>query len=146
MRPRFHKWMLLPVAAIVVVAGMFWAREQAREAKKDPLTKAQEWVQKSFGMTVEQKTSTGSGLKVEGVLPGSAAAEAGIKAGDQVVAVGDRSVWHVYQLIELISQRTRGPVVPVLVATGEDYHLARLPLAGVKTPPPIVEEEGGHHH
>jgi S1-C subfamily serine protease len=138
--------MLLPVVAIAVVAGMFWAREQAREAKKDPLTKARDWVQKSFGMTVERETKTGSGIKVEAVAPGSAAAEAGIRAGDQIVAVADRSVWHVHQLVELIAEGTGGPVVPVLVATGDDYHLVRLSLAGMKTPPPIAEEEGGHHH
>lgn len=146
MRTSFRRWMLLLVAAIIVVAGLFWARAEVREAKKDPLTKAQEWVQKSFGMTVERQTSTGSGLKVQAVLPGGAAAEAGIKQGDRIVAVGDRSVWHVYQLVELIAARKGAPMMPVLVATGDDYHLVRPSLAGAKTPPPIEEEEGGHHH
>jgi len=146
MTTRFRRWMLLPVAAIIIVAGLFWAREQAREAKKDPLTKAQEWVHKSFGMQLEQQTSSGSGLKVEAVASASSAAEAGVKAGDRIVAVGDRSVWHIYQLIELISRLAGGPMLPMLVATGEDYHLVRLALANVKTPPPLVEEEAGHHH
>jgi S1-C subfamily serine protease len=146
MRPMLRSWILLPVAAIILVVGMFWARSQAVEAKKDPLTKVQDWVEKSFGMRVEKQTTGGDGLKVESVLPKGAAAEGGIKTGDRIVTVGDRSVWHVYQLAEVISQRLRGPVLPVLVATGDDYHLVRLSAAGVKTPPPIEQEESGHQH
>ena len=146
MRPVLRSWVLLPVVAIALVAGMFWARNQAIETKKDPMTKAQEWVTRSFGMTVEKQTSGGNGLEVESVAPKGAAAEAGIKVGDRIAAVSDRSVWHVYQLIELISERLRGPVLPVLVASGDDYHLVRLSAAGARTPPPIEEEEGGHQH
>jgi hypothetical protein len=49
-------------------------------------------------------------------------------------------------MVDLIAGSARTPVLPLLIASGDDYHLARLSLAGVKTPPPIKEDESGHHH
>jgi hypothetical protein len=122
MRPLLRTWILLPIIAIIIVVGMFWAREQAREAKKDPLVKAQEGIEKSFGMKLETKTSSGSGLKVLAVRPGSPADKTGIKAGDVVVALGERSVWHVYQFADLMSKQLQAmPYLPLLVEHKGEY-------------------------
>ncbi len=146
MRPLFRAWMLLPIIAILFIAGLFWARQQAAQGKKDPLTQAQDWVRDSFGMTVEKATTEGDGLKVEVVSSGGAAAAVGIKAGDRIIAVGERSVWHVYQLTTLIAKWMNGPVAPVLVASGKGDHQVLLPLGGIQTEPPNLEEEGEHNH
>ena len=122
MRPLFRTWILLPIVAIIFFVGLFWAREQAREAKKDPVVKAQEGIEKSFGMKLETQTSSGNGLKVLAVRSGSPADKSGIKVGDQVLAIGDRSIWHTYQFGDLMTKQLQAaPYLPVLVEHNGEY-------------------------
>ncbi len=115
--------MLLPILGIALIVGLFWAREQTRETQKDPVVRAQDQIEKSFGMKLETQTNGGNGLEVLAVRPGSTADSGGIKVGDHVVAVGERSVWHTYGFTEVISKQLKdAPVLPVLVDHNGDYH------------------------
>ncbi len=150
MRPRLRVWVLLPVAAILLVIGMFWAREQAAETRKDPVLKAQEGIEKSFGMKLELQTSSGNGLKVLSVRPGSPADKNGIKKDDVVVAIGDRSVWHAYQFADLMSQQLQSAgYIPLLVKRGDEYRSvffgthSRRPGGAPGAMPPGAGQMGG---
>jgi len=121
MKPGIRSWTMLLVAGILFVSGLFWVRANP-PADKDPLMEARDGLAKAFGLEVALKAGREGGLLVEGVRPGSPAERAGIQVGDRVVACGDRSVWHVYQLAEFISEDVRaGPAVSLLVQRDDKY-------------------------
>jgi len=123
MRPILRTWVLLLIGAIIIVGGMFWARAHSgAAAKKDPLLEAQAQVEKAFGMKLATACGPEGGLKVEAVKKGSPADLTGIKVGDRVLTVGDRSVWHVYQFSQYASEVLQSaPGVSMLVERKGGY-------------------------
>jgi S1-C subfamily serine protease len=126
MRPVVRSWMLLLIGGILFAAGMFWVRaRQHSGGPEDLLLEAQGSLARSFGMEVATEAIPEGGVRVEEVRPGSPAERAGIKAGDRIVACGDRSVWHAYQLAQYIGEELAfGPAVTLLVESGGDYRPA----------------------
>jgi len=130
MRPVLRSWIVLFVAAIMFVGGMFWLRSRPQEPEvEDPLAEARESLDRGFGLELTSEVAAGGGVRVEGVKPGSPAERAGIEGGDRIVACGDYSVWHAYQLRELVVERLgQGLAVVVLVERAGDYRPAVLAM------------------
>jgi S1-C subfamily serine protease len=73
----------------------------------------------TLGVTAKSVTDfSRDGALVESVLAGSAAAKAGIKAGDVVTKVGDRLVGGADELVTLVRSRKVGESVPVTYVRG----------------------------
>jgi predicted metalloprotease with PDZ domain len=128
MKPLLRSWTLILVAAILFVGGMIWVRLHPRSTDlDDPLLQARKAVAESFGVEAATSISASGGVLVEAVIPGSAAEQLGIQAGDRIVACGDRSVWHVYQLDELASsQLARGSAVGLMLEREGTYWVVVL--------------------
>jgi S1-C subfamily serine protease len=97
-------------------------------------------------MTIAKESGPQVGLLVETVEPESVAARAGIEVGDRLMALGDRSLWHVYQFAGLIDESTRAtPVLHLLVEREGAY---RAVVIGHRGGPLAVPEAGhaGHSH
>ncbi len=139
MRPVLSAWALLLIGAILFMGGLFWVRAHPAQ-KANPLTQATDTISAELGMEVEPAASLEGGLLVKAVRPKSIAAQVGVKAGEKVVAVGDRSVWHAVRLQELISKEmsTRGSCTIMLVK-GTTYRTVTLGFAPVPPPPPAEE-------
>lgn len=139
MKALFRTWTILLLLAIVLV-GVLVLRGQQGEEKKDPVVQAQEAIEKGLGMQLETQSSTGAGLKVLAVRKGSPADQEGIKVGDRIITVADRSVWHTYQFLDFMSQqREIMPALPVLVANKDNYRtvvFGRPSGSRTATPPP----------
>jgi len=88
------------------MGGMVWmqVRPPAHEHEDDPLAEAADKLARAVGLQVDPQPAPGGGVPVTGVNPGSPAEQLGIQAGDRVVACGSQSVWHTYQLAELMGQ------------------------------------------
>jgi S1-C subfamily serine protease len=145
MRPVLRSWTVLFVAAIMFVAGMFWLRARPQGPKvEDPLAEARESLDRGLGLELSSEVAPGGGVRVKGVKPGSPAERAGIKGGDRIVACGDYSVWHAYQLRDLIAERLgQGVPVVVLVDREGDYRPAVLAMPRVRaSSTPTPEPEG----
>jgi membrane-associated protease RseP (regulator of RpoE activity) len=122
MKLLFRPWIILLILIIVIVAGVLLRGQP--EAKKSAVVMAQETIAKIIGMKLETASSTGTGLKVEEVKSDSPAAELGIKVGDRIVAVGDRSVWHTEQFTQFANEFSQaGRPIPMLVESKGDYRL-----------------------
>jgi S1-C subfamily serine protease len=135
MRFTLPAWALLLIAAILFVAGLFWVR--AHPAQKDnPLAQATDNISLGLGMEVEPAPGPEGGLLVKEVRPKSVAEHVGVKVGERVVAVGDRSVWHAVQLEQFISEEmsTTGSCTIMLVK-GNVYRTVTLGFARVAPPP-----------
>jgi S1-C subfamily serine protease len=149
MKPFLRTWVVLLLGAIVFVAGLFWVRANFAELqKKDPLTESQERIEDAFGMTLAKESGpAGDGLLVEAVDPEGVAARAGLDVGDRVMAVGDRSVWHIYQFADLVNASISvAPFLPLLVERDGDY---RAVVIGHRAGPlvmPDVDHSGHAHH
>ncbi len=147
MRPFLRAWVVLLLAAILFVAGLFWVRANFAELQeKDPLTECQEAIDEAFGMTVAKESGPSGGLLVEAVDPEGAAARASIQAGDRIVALGDRSLWHVYQFAGLINSAVAvAPALALLVERDGEY---RSVVIGHRGGPLEMPETGhsGHSH
>jgi S1-C subfamily serine protease len=149
MKPVLRTWVVLLLGAIVFVAGLFWVRANFAELqKKDPLTEAQESIEDTFGMTLAKEPGPGGGgLPVEAVDPEGVAARAGFDVGDRVMAVGDRSVWHIYQFAELVDASISvAPVLPLLVERDGEYRQVLIGHRGAPLVMPEVDHSGHSHH
>jgi S1-C subfamily serine protease len=122
MKPILRSWMLLLVGAIVFVGGMFWVRANSSSGPQDPLLEAQQDLESVFGMKVALQANQQGGLQIEAVTPGGPAEHVGLAAGDRVVACGDKSVWHSYQLLQFVQQQMESaPAVVLLVERDGEY-------------------------
>jgi S1-C subfamily serine protease len=106
MRRLLPSWAWLLVIAILFVAGMMWMRVKppAPRGAGNPLEGAAKDLEEFMGLQVDAQPEPGGGVRVTGVKPGSGAEQLGLQAGDRIVACGSQSVWHSYQLAELMSQ------------------------------------------
>jgi membrane-associated protease RseP (regulator of RpoE activity) len=122
MKPLLSARVLLLAGAIAFVVLLFWVRTHPQKPE-DPLADAVDSLSKGLGLEVESSPLPNGGVLVKGVRPESPAQRLGLRAGDRIVAVGDRSVWHAINLAEFISQAlSQGYPVPVLVETKGNYH------------------------
>ncbi|HUU54103.1 MAG TPA: PDZ domain-containing protein [Armatimonadota bacterium] len=143
MKPRVRTWTLLLIAAIGFMAALFWIRANPTK-EKNPLTEAQETIEQAFGMKLALESGPQGGLPVEAVEAGGPAANVGVEVGDRILAVGDESVWHVYQLIEIVNRWvSASPGLPLLVEREGEYRVLVFRSSG---PLPLPGEEDGHQH
>ena len=113
--------MLLLVAAIIFVTLMIWTRAHPQRPD-DPVAAAMQDLSDKLGLEVSPPTG-GGGVKVTAVRPDSPGARLGFRAGDRIVAVGDRSIWHPPGLVDAIAKvLSSGYPVSVMVDTNGDYH------------------------
>ena len=102
------------------------------------------YIEQAFGMKLALESGPQGGLPVEAVEAGGPAANVGVEVGDRIVAVGDESVWHVYQLIEIINRWvSASPGLPLLVEREGEYRVLVFRSSG---PLPLPGEEDGHQH
>ncbi len=104
MKPRMRSWIIALIAAILFVGGLFWVRANPPAGEPDPLVDARDQLVERLGLEVALEAGPGGGLRVEGVRPDSPVDRAGIQVGDRLMACGDRSVWHVHQLVQFIAE------------------------------------------
>ena len=71
-----------------------------------------------FG-SIPDMGSDAAGMRLSGVTPGSPADKAGVKAGDVVVQVGDKTVSDLYSYTDALNAHKPGDVVTVVVKRGE---------------------------
>jgi len=122
MKPLLSPRVVLLVAAIVFVGLMFWVRTHP-EKPKDPVMDAVGQLKESLGLTVQPVPGPEGGLPVLDVKAGSPADRLGFRKGDRILAVGDRSVWHVLMFSEQLSQNLEtGMPSPILVNSNGTYH------------------------
>jgi S1-C subfamily serine protease len=147
MKPFLRTWVVLLLGAILFVVGLFWVRANYAELqKKDPLTESQDRIEDTFGMRVAKESGSAGGLLVEVVDPESVAGRAGIQAGDRIVALGDRSLWHVYQFAELINSAAEvAPVLALLVARDGEYRSVLIGYRGGPLEMPQTSHSGHTH-
>lgn len=143
MRPVLPRWALLLGAAILVMGGLIWVRVYPPKPP-NPLEDSVEAISDVFGMTVSVGPHPGGGELVEKVRPGSLAERIGFRVGERIVAVGERSVWHVRQLQELISQRSQMGQPLTVMVTPDDKVFRVLTFGPVPLPPPASPDEHGH--
>ena len=103
MRPILPGWVLLLLVAILVMAGLFWVRANPA-GPANPLEEAVKTLSQVLGMVVAETPDAQGGLPIKSVTPGSPAEQFGLRAGDRIMAVDDRSVWHVAQLRDLMAE------------------------------------------
>ncbi len=145
MKPLLRSWVVLLLGAIVFVWALFWVRANYAELqKKDPLTEAQESIEEALGMRVAKESGPGGGLPVEAVEPGGPAEQVGLAVGDRIMALGDRSLWHVYQFADLINSNvTMGRGIMLLVQRDGEY---RMIVFRHRTGPVSMPHAGHTHH
>jgi C-terminal processing protease CtpA/Prc len=136
MRRLLPPWAWLLVVAILFVGGMLWLRVRPPTSahEQDPLAEAASDLEKGIGLQVDPASGRGGGLAVIGVKEGSPAQQLGLQAGDRVIACGSQSVWHTYQLLELMKQ-----------GLGSGYPVALL-VEREGTYWQVVVAPGGHTH
>jgi serine protease Do len=89
----------------------------------------------SFGL------KSASGALVSSVVPGSAAAAAGLKAGDVILAVGDRAIERAGGLSSAISLSTPGETVKLKVWRDGDEKMIEAKLGGVQSTDQVVAND-----
>ncbi len=62
----------------------------------------------------------GEGVRIDAVLEGRAAEQAGLQRGDVIIGLGDAEIEDVYAYMEALSQLEAGDVIPVTIRRGAD--------------------------
>jgi type II secretory pathway component PulC len=107
---------VLLLAILFVVAVMLNRKPPEPE---DPLRDSQQKILEAFGLQVEPVPSGNGGLIVQKVLPDTRGQQIGIEAGDRLLAVNERSIWHVKNMEDLLQTALeRGPVFLLLERKG----------------------------
>ncbi|MBN1460468.1 MAG: PDZ domain-containing protein [Armatimonadetes bacterium] len=146
MRPRLRIWTLLLLAAIGLVGVMFWIRAHPEHySQKDPLTESQEVISGALGMTLQKDSEGRGGLEVLEVSRDGAAARAGIQVGDRIIAVVDRSVWHIHQFQELVLEQL-GQFPALILLKERDGSYQTVALSQGIDPEPLLKAEEEHSH
>ncbi|MCJ7822660.1 MAG: PDZ domain-containing protein [Armatimonadetes bacterium] len=106
MRRILPPWAWLLVIPILIVGAMMLMRlnPPVNEGPSDPLLEAANHLESALGLQIDTVPLPGGGVRVSGIVPGTPAEQLGIQAGDRIVACGSQSVWHVYQLADLMTQ------------------------------------------
>jgi putative serine protease PepD len=76
----------------------------------------------------DQNSGVGTGAEIVSVEPGTAAADAGLKAGDVVTAVGDRPVTTSTELTAAVRSKAPGDKVTLTVRRGGDTSTTEVTL------------------
>jgi membrane-associated protease RseP (regulator of RpoE activity) len=111
---------VLLVLAIVFIAGVLFTRTRPPQVE-DQVADSVKELYDAFGFQVAGTVGPQGGLDVERVKSGSVAERLGIKKGDRVITVNDRSVWHAKDMADqLFAAVNAGPAF-MLVANGDNY-------------------------
>ena len=133
MRRLLPPWAWLLVLAILFVGGMLWLRVRPPTSphERDALAEAATELDEAIGLQVDSAPGRGGSVGVLGVRDGSPAQQLGLQAGDRIIAVGSQSVWHSYQLLDLMRQGLgSGYPVALLVERQGTYWQVVLGPAG----------------
>ena len=123
MRRRFSGLTILLLLAIVFVLGLFWVRSQPPKVD-DPLAESQQAINEKLGLLVEEVPGPKGGLTVISVTPDTPGARMGLKAGDRILTVNERSVWHVVQLQDLLADKLEKGLTVFMVEREGTFRLA----------------------
>jgi predicted metalloprotease with PDZ domain len=94
---------------------------------------------------VSLRPEPGGGARIQEVVPGGAAATAGIQQGDVILAVGDRPAMEIFYgggFKALYGNKPAGTMVPVAGRRGEAPLAMQIPLRFGAAAPRIVEDSG----
>ena len=92
--------------------------EEARPAAPPPAAEPPKPVEKRGKLGITPSEPTGKGLAIEGVTPDSAAAKAGITAGDVLAKLDDTPIWKVSDLEAFMKKAKAGQKVEVTILRG----------------------------
>jgi putative serine protease PepD len=108
------------------------ARRVAQELMNDgTATKPQLGVQGQVSASAAGATPAEGGARISGVQAGSAAANAGLKAGDVVTKVGDTPVTSFTDLVARVGNYAPGQTIPLTVTTGGQTRTVQVTLGTV---------------
>jgi S1-C subfamily serine protease len=142
MRPVLRGWVLALVVAILVMGGLLWVRGHPGQPY-NPLEESVATISDVLGIQVSVNPDSRGGELIEKVRPGSPAERMGVRPGERIVAVGERSVWHAQQLQQLIAQRSQMGMPIGLMLASADGTCRVVAFAPVAMPPPPSPEEHG---
>jgi hypothetical protein len=111
---------VLLVLGIVFIVGVLFTRTRPPQVE-DQVADSIKELYDTFGFQVAGTVGPQGGLDVERVKSGSVADHLGIKKGDRLLTVNDRSVWHAKDMADqLFAAVNAGPAF-MLVANGDNY-------------------------
>jgi S1-C subfamily serine protease len=146
MRRHFSGWTVLLLLAILFVLGLLWVRSQPQKVE-DPLADAQQAINEKLGFLVEQLPGPKGGLLVQRVTPNTPAARMGLKVGDRVLAVNERSVWQAVQLQDLLAEKLQKGMTVLLLEREGTYRQALVSARAVPGAEGFSSSAGqGHEH
>lgn len=111
---------VLLVLAIVLVVAVLFTRNRPPQIE-DPVADSIKELYDTFGFQVAGTIGPEGGLLVERIKPGSVAEYLGVKKGDRLITVNDRSVWHAKDMADQLYSAVNAGPVSLLVANGDNY-------------------------
>lgn len=144
MRRRFSGLTILLLLAIVFVLGLFWVRNQPPQVE-DPLAESQQAINKKLGFLVEEVPGPRGGLTVISVTPNTPGARMGLKAGDRILAVNERSVWHVVQLQDLLAEKLAKGMTVLMVEREGTFRVALVSSRAIPGAESFTASSGHAH-